>query len=105
MQIIKLYPKRHNTIRELIAYCDNRNIILPNYRKLQDLYTEAFQLELQKISKIIATFLTELSEKIDKLIANDNGILSLNDVRYDQKDFTYTVIVGEIRKVQGLISI
>ena len=68
IEIIKRYPKPRNTVRELIAYCDNQNIILPNYRKLQDLYTEAFQSELQRISKIITTFPIEVSEKIDKLI-------------------------------------
>ena len=105
IEIIKRYPKPRNTVRELIAYCDNQNIILPNYRKLQDLYTEAFQSELQRISKIITTFPIEVSEKIDKLITNDDGILSLNDVRYDQKDFTYTEIIEEVKKVQELSSI
>ena len=105
IEIIKRYPKPRNTVRELIAYCNNQSIILPNYRKLQDLYTEAFQSELQRISKIITTFPIEVSEKIDKLITNDDGILSLNDVRYDQKDFTYTEIIEEVKKVQELSSI
>ena len=50
--IIKRCPKPRNTVRELIAYCDNQNIIFPSYRRLQDLYTEAFQAELQRVSKI-----------------------------------------------------
>ena len=66
-------------MRELIAYCNNQSIILPNYRKLQDLYTEAFQSELQRISKIITTFPIEVSEKIDKLISEADDYRDLND--------------------------
>ena len=64
-----------------------------------------FQAELQRISKIITTFPREINEKIDKLIINDDGILSLNDIRYNQKDFTYTEIIEEVKKVQELYSI
>jgi TnpA family transposase len=39
------------------------------------------------------------------LIVNDDGIFSLNDVRYDQKDFAYTAIIEEVKKVQELSSI
>ena len=65
--IIKRCPKSRNTVRELIAYCDNQNIIFPSYPRLQDLYTKAFQDELQQISKIIITFPRELNEKVKKV--------------------------------------
>lgn len=40
--LIKIYPKYHNALRQLIIYFDQNNIVLPNYRVLQDLFTKAY---------------------------------------------------------------
>lgn len=103
--LLKIYPKPHNAIREFITYCDAQNIILPGYRKLQDIYTECSRIEMQRISRIIENFPEDIINKIENLISNNDSILSLNDVRYDQCDFSYTEIAEEIIKVKSLASI
>lgn len=105
LMIIKRFPKIRNTIRELTSYCDAQNIILPSYRTLQDLYTETFQKEQKRISSIVAKFPLEIHNQLDDLISSDDGILSLNDVRYDQKDFSYTEVIEEVKKVTSLTEI
>lgn len=103
--LLKLYPKPHNVIRELITYCDAQNIILPGYRKLQDMYTECSQIELQRIFKVIVGLPKDIIDKVENLISSNEGILSLNDVRYDQCDFSYTELAEEVTKVRKLSSI
>ena len=60
---------------------------------------------MQRISRIIEDFPEDIFNKIENLISNNDSILSLNDVRYDQCDFSYTEIVEEIIKVKSLASI
>ena len=105
LSIMRRSPKPRNVIRELITYCDAQKILLPSYRKLQDLYTETFRKELRRISNLIEKFPSEISIQLDDLISDDEGILSLNDVRYDQRDFTYTEIAKEVEKVSSLCKI
>lgn len=105
IELLKLYPKPNNVIRELVAYCDAQNIILPGYRQLQDMYTECCKIELQRIFKVIEGFPKDIINKVENLISGNEGILSLNDVRYDQCDFSYTELAEEAIKVKKLSSI
>ena len=105
LSLVKLFPRPQNVIRELITYCDTQNIVLPGYRKLQDMYTECVRIELQRMAKVIDIFPNEIMTKIESLISNTSGILSFNVIRYDQSDFSYSEIAEEISKVRELSSL
>ncbi len=103
--LLKLCPRPQNAIRELITYCDTQNIILPGYRKLQDMYTECVSIEMRRISKVIDGFPLKVMNEIEELISHTSGLVSLNDIRYDQSDFSYSEIIEETSKVRELSSL
>ena len=92
-------------MRELLKYADDNNIVVPTYRKLQDIYSESYQNELARISTFINSVPQNIKSQLDSLIKKDDGIFSLNDVRYDQRDFSYTAIKCVVEKVNELTEI
>ena len=40
-ELLKLHPKIHDALRQLLIYFDSHQILLPSYRTLQDLFTTA----------------------------------------------------------------
>lgn len=99
--LIQQHPKPRSATRELINYCDTRNIILPNYRTLQELYTESHKTVLDTISKFCLSLPTNISNLLDQSINTENDI-SLNAIRYEQGDFSYTEVNHQIEKVRSL---
>jgi hypothetical protein len=77
-QLIRLYPKGNDTLRELFVFLENEKITLPSYRTLQDLFTEVFKTERNRLDKIIEIVPQELKQKLEKIIKNDNGLSQLN---------------------------
>jgi len=103
--LIKYFPKPHNAARELLKYCDDNKIIMPAYRKLQDIYSESYNNELARLSVLLDSVPQDIKLQLDSLIKKDDGILSLNDIRYDQRDFSYTAIKSIVEKVNELAEI
>ncbi|WP_339058378.1 DUF4158 domain-containing protein [Candidatus Regiella endosymbiont of Tuberolachnus salignus] len=44
-ELLRYYPKGHDTFRQLLVYLDNQKIVIPTYRCLQDMFTRAFAKE------------------------------------------------------------
>ncbi|NQY65063.1 MAG: Tn3 family transposase [Alteromonadaceae bacterium] len=103
--LIKSHPKPHNAVRELLKYFADNNLILPAYRKLQDMYSEAYKNELIRLSLILNKIPDEIKDQLHTLINDNEVILSLNDLRYDQKNFNYGEIVSEVAKVNELTTL
>jgi TnpA family transposase len=103
--LIKLYPKGNDTLRELFVFLENKRITIPSYRTLQDLFTEAFSFEMERLSQSMLFFPKNIREKLDELIKNDDGFTPLNIVRSDQKDFNYRALRNEVKKAQLLSGI
>lgn len=101
-EILRYYPKSHNALRQLLNYFDDKQIIIPNYRKLQDIFTAAFRLEEKRLSQIILSIPESKQAQLSALIKNNEGISQLNIVRADQKDFQFTAVRAEVEKAQGL---
>ena len=100
--LIKIYPKYHNALRQLIIYFDKNNIVLPNYRALQDLFTKVCSIERNRLNDLMSSMPGNMKEKLNTLIKNDNGITDLNIIRSDQKDFQYTAVRLEVEKVNKI---
>ena len=100
--LLRYYPKSHNALRQLLGYFDKQQIVIPAYRKLQDMFTAAFSVEEKRLSKIIFSVPVLRQEQLTTLIDRDDGISQLNVIRADQKDFQYTAVMAEVEKAQEI---
>jgi len=97
-ELLRYYPKGHNTFRQLMVYLENKKILLPTYRTLQDLFTRAFSTEKERLDKLILSMPKGQHEKLSDLIKREDGITKLNIIRSDQKNFRYIPIKEEAAK-------
>lgn len=97
-ELLRFYPRRHDTFRQLLVYFDVQRIVIPTYRTLQDLFTRAVAKENERLNQLMELIPPLQQEKLSELIAREDGITKLNTIRYDQKNFTYTSISAEARK-------
>lgn len=104
-QLLRLYPKGHDTLRQLLVYLENQRIILPTYRVLQDLFTRAFSAEDQRIDEIMQLIPDSQKKKLTELILKGDGFTKLNIIRADQKDFHYTAVKAEVDKAMDITSL
>lgn len=69
--LIKLYPKGNDTLRELFVFLEGKRITVPSYRMLQDLFTETFSFEMERLSQSMLSIPKNIRDKLDELIKND----------------------------------
>lgn len=104
-ELLRYYPKCHNALRQLLGYFDSQQIVIPTYRKLQDMFTAAFSAEEKRVKAIILSIPKCKQELLSALIDRDDGISQLNIIRADQKDFKYTAVKTEVMKAQGIVEL
>ncbi|MDY6895656.1 MAG: DUF4158 domain-containing protein [Thermotogota bacterium] len=104
-ELLRYYPKGHSAVRQLLCYFDNQRIVIPNYRKLQDMFTSAYSAEEKRLNKIILSIPMSMQEQLLTLTSPNGGILQLNTIRADQKKFQYTAIKKEIEKAHGIVDL
>ncbi|MBY0581225.1 MAG: Tn3 family transposase [Rickettsiales bacterium] len=123
-ELIKYYPKPEIAFSELLKYFEEMHIIMPTYRIFQDIFTKVLSKHNARLEKLILTIPINIQNLLDKLIGNDihdsesqnqkaiinkinqdDIIVELNTIRYDQKDFKYTASHLEIQKVQKISSL
>ena len=97
-EVLRYYPKGHDTFRQLLAYIDNQKIIIPSYRNLQDLFTQAFSVENERLSQLVILMPQIRQDQLSELITREDGISKLNIIRSDQKNFQYTAVKAEVDK-------
>ena len=99
-ELLKHYPKSQNALRQLLNYFSEENIVMPNYRKLQDIFTYAYSKEHERLSKLIESIPNEVKTQLNSLVEKNDRINDLNTIRADQKDFQFTAVRIEIDKVK-----
>jgi hypothetical protein len=104
-ELLRYYPKGHDTFRQLLVYLDNQKIVIPTYRSLQDLFTQAFAKENDRLNQLILLIPQVQQEQLSELIARDEGISKLNIIRTDQKNFTYTATSAEVEKALAIATL
>jgi hypothetical protein len=72
-ELLRYYPKVHDTFRQLLVYFDTRKILLPTYRNLQDLFTQALSKEDNRLSQLMLLIPCNQQEQLLELI---NKVLS-----------------------------
>ncbi len=85
-ELLRYYPKVHDAFRQLLTYLDNQKIIIPTYRGLQDLFTNAFVRENKRLSLLLDLIPQDKQKQLSELISNEDGITQLNTIRFDQKN-------------------
>ena len=103
LQLMKTHPKHQDSPRELLAFLESKNIILPNYRTLQDAFTKAISMERQRLKSIVSATLTkEHCAALDNLLLKDGLISKIAVLKSDQKNFKLKAIRREISKLQEI---
>lgn len=97
-ELLRYYPKGHDTFRQLLVYLDTQKIVIPTYRNLQDMFTKAFVNESDRLNQLVLLIPQRQQEQLSELVDRKDGITKLNIIRTDQKDFTYTAIIDEVEK-------
>ncbi|AMO55103.1 DUF4158 domain-containing protein [Endozoicomonas montiporae] len=100
--MLRHYPKGHSAFRQALAYFDHQKIIIPSYTTLQDIFSQAFAAEDKRLSTIIESIPSSVSDELAALIHREDGITALNIIRADQKDFQYTAVKTEVDKAQRI---
>ncbi len=101
-ELIKLYPKGHDALRQLLNYFSNQQMVLPSYRTLQDMFTDAYALEDTRLNDRISTLPESIKEQLSTLINKEDGITPFNIIRSDQKNFKYAALKAEVDKALGI---
>ena len=97
-ELIKFYPKGHDALRQLLSYFGNLQIVLPSYRTIQDMFTNAYAVEETRLNDLISAIPESKKEQLSILVNKEDGITPLNVIRSDQKNFKYTAVKAEIEK-------
>jgi hypothetical protein len=97
-ELLRYYPKGHDTFRQLLVYLDKQKIVIPSYRNFQDLFTRAFSTENERINQLVMLMPETQQEDLMELVIREDGISKLNIIRSDQKNFQYTAIRNEVDK-------
>jgi hypothetical protein len=101
-KLLRYYPKAHNALRQVLIYFSNKQIIIPGYRKFQDMFTAAFSLEEKRLRAIIYSIPKRQQKRLSALIDKEDGISKLNIIRADQKNFQYTAVINEVEKARDI---
>jgi hypothetical protein len=72
------------------------------YRKLQDIFTNAFANEEKRLNNLILAIPGYIKEQLSSIINCDEGISQINIIRSDQKDFQYIAVKIEVEKAQSI---
>lgn len=104
-ELLKIYPKGHDALRQLLIYFDHKQIVLPSYRTLQDLFTSAFAAEDERLNDLMAAIDESKKEQLSILINKKDGVSPLNIIRSDQKNFKYTATRAEVSKSLEIIDL
>jgi TnpA family transposase len=100
--LLRYYPKGHSAFRQVLAYFEHQQIIIPSYTTLRDLFSRAFAAEEKRLSAVIASIPASQTDELSALIHREDGITALNIIRSDQKDFQYTAVKEEVDKALRL---
>ncbi len=101
-ELLRYYPKGHSAFRQLLGYFEHQQIVIPNYRNFQAMFTKAFSVEENRLNLITLAIPVYQQEQLSALINREDGVSQLNIIRADQKDFHYTAVKTEVEKAEKI---
>ncbi len=73
-ELLRYYPKSHDAFRQLLVYLDNQKIVIPTYRSLQDMFTQSFANERDRLDQLILLMPHGQQEQLSELIDREDGV-------------------------------
>ena len=101
-ELIKYYPKTSNALRELFKYFQNKQIVIPKYRALQDIFFTVLGAEETRLAEIICQIPDKIKLELLELTKDSDNVKQLNVLKGDQKDFQYTAVKMEVKKARKI---
>jgi len=74
LELIRYYPKGSNALRELFKYFQNKAIVIPKYRTLQDIFSKAFSAEEVRLNNIISSIPENIKQQLQEVANNSETI-------------------------------
>ncbi|WP_395375731.1 Tn3 family transposase [Marinicella sp. W31] len=101
-KLLRFFPQTHSALRQLFTYFEHKQIVIPTYRTLQDLFTIAYARENKRLDELMKSVPGKIQKTLANLLVNSGGITKFNDLRNDQKDFKFTAVRAEVNKANEL---
>ena len=101
-KLIRYHPQSHSALRQLFSYLENKQIVIPSYRSLQDMFSSAYAQENKRLDGLMNSVPRKIQVKLASLLVKSDGITPFNQIRGDQKDFKYKAVRLEVNKAGDL---
>jgi len=101
-KLIRYHPQSHSALRQLFSYLENKQIVIPSYRSLQDMFSSAYANENKRLDGLMNSVPKKIQIKLASLLVKSDGITPFNQIRGDQKDFKYKAVRLEVNKADEL---
>lgn len=85
--LLRTHANPLDALRELLVFLENKKIILPSYRNLQDLFSSCITLENKRLEVILEGLPKQIKNELNNVINSENVIADLTDIKADQKGF------------------
>lgn len=106
LRVVRSHSKPRSAVREIMQYCDSNNILLPSYRKLQDMYSEAHSSFIESVKDFFDSIPEDIATELNSLLDDGAGHTSkLNTFKYEQQNFNLTELKSQIEKVTDLTNL
>ncbi len=103
MKMVQRHPKPKPLTKALLDYLASKKVALPPYSALQRIISKTLVLEKKRLSEICKKFVEAKTKKIIKeLLKSKNSFSSLEQIKNDVKDFSFTEGRKEMERHKNL---
>ena len=86
-------------LRDLVDHLRRQRIVLPGYTYLQDVVRRALAFERHRLSDALSEAMTPTDvELLDHLLADDDGLHSVTELKHPLRDFSHQQLLAEIER-------
>ena len=80
--LLRYYPKIHDALRQFLVYLESQRIVIPSYRTLQDIFTQAFAHETNRLNQKMSDLPQHQKEQLSALF--NAKMVSQNSISFVQ---------------------
>lgn len=103
LQLMRTHPRHQDSLRELLTFLDAKRILIPSYRTLQELFSKAITQEASRLNTLMTKLLSKsATNALDKFLEKLDTTEHLTLLKADQKNFSFTALKKEIRKLEQI---
>ncbi len=88
-------------LMNLLQFFKERKLIRPKYTTLQDIISKAINIERNRLNQLIRrAMIPEVSALLNQLLVRENILSELAVLKQDAKNFNYTMLIAERKKLE-----